>query len=487
MSKFNAAAEIPMTTNHEGHIAYQMPEKEKLVTQVLTSFFNENKFYGDNSGEIEKTILNVIQKDPEFISNLAMFARREFNMRSVSHVLTAYLAHEENGKPYVKKTVKNIVLRGDDATEILAFYMSKFGKPIPNSLRKALRDIFITFDPYALAKYKGEGKTVKMRDILCLCHPSPKDQEQSDTWKKLLEGKLEPAYTWETELSEKGNTREVWESLIDSGRLPYMAMLRNIRNIWNCSPKNIDLVAEHISDPEAVRHSRQLPFRYLSAYRSLTECTSERYADKAFTTLLEALEKAADISVDNIPKIPGKTVIAIDVSGSMGCAVSRNSNIQCCDISMLLGVIANRICEESIVYTFNNSILPIFIPKRDGILGTAARLATCHGGTNMHLPFEQLMKNKIDCDRMIIISDNECNSRYEEPVANTADQYRRTTGNNIWVHAIDLQGYGTQQFAGARTNIIAGWSEKVFEFISLAERGTESLMKRIGAYSPKAG
>ena len=37
--------------------------------------------------------------------------------------------------------------------------------------------------------------------------------------------------TWETELSEKRNTREVWEDLVESKSLPFMAMLRNLRNL----------------------------------------------------------------------------------------------------------------------------------------------------------------------------------------------------------------------------------------------------------------
>lgn len=136
MAKFNETKTIK-TVNNCGHVAYSMTDKAKLVTQVLTSFFNESKFYGDNSAEIEETIIKVIKKEPEFVSNLAVFARRKFNVRSISHVLTAYLAHETEGKPYVRQTVKGISLRGDDVIEIMAFYLSKFGKPIPNSLKKA--------------------------------------------------------------------------------------------------------------------------------------------------------------------------------------------------------------------------------------------------------------------------------------------------------------------------------------------------------------
>jgi hypothetical protein len=47
---------------------------------------------------------------------------------------------------------------------------------------------------------------------------------------------------------------------------------------------------------------------------------------------------------------------------------------------------------------------------------------------------------------------------------------------------VDLQGYGTQQFHGKKTNIIAGWSEKIFDFILLAEEGEGNLEKRIKEY-----
>ena len=156
-----------------------------IATYCITSFFNESKFYGDNSDEMKQLIPSVIKTDPQFVSNLAVFVRREFNMRSVSHVLTCFLANIPEGKPFVKSTVRGVVLRGDDATEILSFYLSEFGKPIPNSLRRALKDVLATFDAYTLAKYKGDGNAVKMRDLLRICRPHPETEEQSAMWKQL--------------------------------------------------------------------------------------------------------------------------------------------------------------------------------------------------------------------------------------------------------------------------------------------------------------
>ena len=476
MAKFNSNATIK-TTNREGHAAYGMTDKARLVTQVLTSFFNEKKFYGDNTPEMVENIQRVIKADPDFVSRLAVFARREFNMRTVAHVLTAYLAHEPAGKPYVRNTIKGICLRGDDATELMAFYLSTFGKPIPNSLRKGIEDVFSTFDEYTLAKYKGEGKSVKMRDLLCLCRPAPKDEAQSDMWKRLLEGKLETPVTWETQLSANGNNKQTWESLIGSGKVGYMALLRNLRNIINAKPRNIEKVWKTIENPVAVRKSKQLPFRFLSAYREIGNAGSRA---------LDALENAVDASVENMPHLPGTTVIAVDVSGSMSSTVSAKSTVRCCEIGMMLGLLANRICDNSIFYEFDNSIEQRPISRRNGILYMATHEAKARGGTNMFLPFKKMLDDRVKADRVIIISDNECNDGWSTPVQTLADNYRRNTGNNIWVHAIDLQGYGTQQFHGAKTNIIAGWSEKVFNFILLAEQGEGNLEKAIATYEWEA-
>lgn len=474
MAKFNSTNTIK-TTNNSGHVAYSMGDKEKLVTQILTSFFNEKKYYGDNSEEMEEVINRVIKHDAKFVSNLAVFARREFNMRSVAHVLTAYLAHEAEGKPYVRKTVRGVSMRGDDLTEIISFYISKFGKPIPNSLKKGINDVLVSFDEYTIAKYKGAGKSVKMRDLLCLCRPTPKTEEQSAMWKRCLEGKLAIPETWETQLSANGNNKETWEKLIDSGKVGYMALLRNLNNIIKANPSNIEKVFETIESPENVRKSKQLPFRYLSAYKAVSDVATSRVFD--------VLENAIDASVDNIPKLNGTTVIAVDKSGSMNKELSAKSTVKCFEIGMMLGLIANRVCNNSIFYTFNYEIIKHPASHRNGILYSTVNESSAFGGTNMYLPFKKMIEDGITADRVIIISDNECNiGREDKLVQSLADEYRRKSGNNIWVHAIDLEGYGTQQFHGSRTNIIAGWSEKVFNFITIAEQGEGALQKAIENY-----
>lgn len=481
MSKFNQTNTFK-TENKNGHAAYAMDDKSKLVTQVLNTFFMEDKYYGDTSRELLVTAEAVLSVDPEFVANLARYARKEFHMRSVSHALTALVAHHEKGKPFTKTVVAEVVERPDDITEILACYLDLFGKPVPNALKKSLGAALGRFNAYQLSKYDGGNKSVKFRDVLRIAHPTPKDKEQEELFGMVLNGTLPVAERWETELSAHGNTTEVWEKLIGENKLGYMAMLRNLRNILKAEPSNMDKVYKKLSDREEVLHSKQLPFRFFSAYREVL--SSGRGSSKT----LDVLETAVEYSVENMPKLSGKSVIAIDTSGSMQMPISYRSTVLCADIARLIAVLASKICDDCIVFTFNTELKNVTFSTKGGIIKTALDIPVDGGGTNLKLALVEMIDKKIIADRFIMLSDNEINADYswsngfKKTCQSLVDQYRKEVNGKLWVHAVDLQGYGTQQFLGAKTNIIAGWSERLLEFISLAEAGSETQVERIANY-----
>lgn len=484
MSKFNTTNTMK-TKNKSGHVAYDMHDKDKLVTQVLTSMFGEAKFYGDNTNEMIKLAEKVASKEPRFVSNLARYARKELHLRSVSHALTCVVAHEVNSKPYIKETVNDVVERADDITEILACYISMYGKPIPNGLKKALGNALKGFNEFQISKYNGGNKAVKFKDVLRLTHTKPSNEKEEALFNKIMNDTLPIAERWETELSAHGNNKETWEKLIAENKVGYMAMLRNLRNIINAGPNNIDKVYAKLENKEQVLRSKQLPFRFMSAYREIPHTSSK---------VLDVLENAIEYSVENTPKLKGKTVIAIDVSGSMSDHISSKSTIRCCDIASLLGVLASRICDDYVVYTFDTRIENKTFSKRGGIIETAMRLSHSGGGTDISLPLSKMINEKVYADRLIILSDNEINTNgsywygrrgYVNCCQSLADEYRSKINKDLWVHAIDLQGYGTQQFNGAKTNIIAGWNERILEFINLAEEGINTQVKYIQNYHEK--
>ncbi len=502
MSKFNQP-NINKTTNRSGYAAYKMAEKEKLVTAVLTTMFGEPKFYGSTDGDVVHLATACAKNDPQFLSNLACYARNVGNMRSISHVLTAIIAREAH--EFTRTTIRHVVVRPDDITEIMACYLGLYGKPFPNAMKREIADVIQKFDKFELAKYNGGSKALKFRDVLRITHPVPKTPKNEALFKKILTGELEAPYTWEVELSTRGNTAKVWNELIASGRVGYMALLRNLRNIVKCGA-NIAPVLDKLSDPREVRKSRQLPFRFYSAYRTLTD------NDLMTPKIHQALEDALCTSVKNMETIPGRTLIAVDVSGSMSAPISARSEVRCCDIATLLGAISSRLCEDATVCYFDApASIYAWMPahrrqemgnkgyriarygKYDSILDICQKNSFSGGGTDLSLPMKFALEEDPTVklkpfDRVIYFSDCECNRSYRGlhlAVQDLVDTYRAQHNPNFWVHGVDLQGYGTQQFCGDRFNLIAGWSETVLPFISLAESGISTLVATIERYSPQ--
>ena len=489
MAKFNLPNSIH-TVNRSGYIAYEFSARERFVTAVLTTMFGEPKYYGSTDNDIVRLAVRFAESDPAFLAKLACYARNDGHMRSVSHVLAAVIAR--HARAYTRPVIRQITLRPDDITEIMSCYLSLYGKPFPNAMKREIAESIQRFDEYQLAKYNGGDRALKLRDVLRITHPVPRTAETEALFRKLLDGTLEIPYTWETELSRRGNTREVWNELIASGKVGYMALLRNLRNIVR-SGADLRPVLQRLADPREVRRSRQLPFRFYSAYRTLCR-------DRLMTPAIQAaLEAALTASIGNMDPIPGRTLVAVDVSGSMSSRVSGRSDIRCCDIAALFGAMAHHLCEDATVCYFDAAYFSqkeqktlkgyriVRYGREDSILEICLKSSFAGGGTDLSLPMKYALEEdpfarRRPFDRVIYFSDNECNSSYRglyKTVQGLVDTYRARYNRDFWVHGIDLMGYGTQQFCGERFNVIAGWSESVFPFISLAEAGLSTLVETI--------
>ncbi|XP_056092464.1 telomerase protein component 1 [Rhinichthys klamathensis goyatoka] len=98
----------------------------------------------------------------------------------------------------------------------------------------------------------------------------------SGVWERERAGKrmkLKQPDTWECKLSQEGNKAATWEKLLDGKSLPFMAMLRNLRNMISTgiSEKHHSMILNRLTSKNAVIKSRQFPFRFLSAYKVVLE------------------------------------------------------------------------------------------------------------------------------------------------------------------------------------------------------------------------
>lgn len=278
-----------LTTNHEGAIAWRMTPEWELYTTVVTTMGVEDKFYERGDNRVRRIADLVRKVKPEYVAQLAVYARKEMHLRSVPMLLLVELAQCHRGDSLVSRAVSRTVQRADEISELLMCYQWRTGKKdltgLSSQLRKGLAEAFNHFDEYQFAKYDRTGRKVTLRDALLLVHPKPKDERQKEVFKKILNDSLETPYTWETELSRIGQerfdsfadkkeaVRKVWQELIASRRMGYMATIRNLRNVLEASIDDspMEQMCSYLANSEAVKNSKQLPFRFLSAYLQLKE------------------------------------------------------------------------------------------------------------------------------------------------------------------------------------------------------------------------
>lgn len=278
-----------LTTNHENAVSWRMTPEWELYTTVVTTMGTENKFYESGDNRVRRIADLVRKVDPGFVACLAVYAREEMHLRSVPLLLLVELAQCHRDDSLVSRAVSRVVQRADEITELLMCYQWRMGRnklnKLSSQIRKRLAESFNRFDEYQFAKYNRTDRKVTLRDALLLVHPKPKDEKQAEIFRKILKDTLETPYTWETELSAAGKLateskkrkseakREVWRQLVRSGRLGYMAMLRNLRNMIDCGldEETMQMVCDRLADPNEVRKSKQLPFRFLSAYMELAD------------------------------------------------------------------------------------------------------------------------------------------------------------------------------------------------------------------------
>lgn len=482
--------------NYEGEQAYRLSPEWQLYAAAVTSSLSD-KFYESAEARVETLRKLIVKCDPLFVAQLAIYTRKKMNMRSMPMVLAVELAKVHRGDSTVKKMVSGIVQRADEITELLAYYQlanerkdTKKLNRLSKQLQSGLQEAFNKFDEYQFAKYNRDTE-VKLRDALFLVHPKAKDDAQQTLFNKIVNNELETPYTWETELSALGQTkfasdeektiafRLKWEELIDSRKVGYMALMRNLRNILESkvSQQHILKVCEILSDAEAVRKSKQLPFRILAAYREISKVKSG-YAGR----MMDALEVAAAVSAANIAGFGDDTkiLIACDVSGSMRKPISAESKILCYDIGLMLAMLLKSRCKNAIAGMFGDKWKVVNVPTK-GILSNVDAFYRREGevgyATNGYLVIEDLLKSKQQVDKIMMFTDCQLwNNRNDKKIMELWTDYKKISPNSK-LYLFDLAGYGTTPLDIIRDDVylIGGWSDKVFDILAAIEQGGDAL------------
>ncbi|WP_229254103.1 TROVE domain-containing protein [Dyadobacter sp. NIV53] len=305
---------------------------------------------------------------------------------------------------------------------------------------------------------------------------------------------------FENDLEKSVAFKNKWEELIDSNKLGYMALLRNLRNILEAgiSFGHLQKVCTVISSAEKVAKAKQFPFRYLAAYRELINVSfpveSQGISGKLKRLfsgnlgyageLLEALEKAVTQSAAAIQGFDQSTsvLIACDVSGSMQTPVSPKSKIQLFDIGLMLAMLLQSRCKNVRVGMFGDSWKTITVPKNN-ILANVQEFYRREGevgyATNGFLVIRDLLDRKVVMDKVMIFTDCQLwKSIYEtEHIHSLWIRYKCEIAPKARLYLFDLRGYGQSPLRLIQDDVylLAGWSDKIFSVLNALENGKQSL------------
>ena len=415
---------------HEGAPARLISYEMQLRRSVLACLLWENQFYEDGV-EIGSRIAELVPKvAAEKVAALAIEAREKMKLRHAPLLLVREMARHATHRGLVAETLARVIQRADELSEFVAVYWKDGRVPLSAQVKKGLAAAFPKFDDYALAKYNRDAP-IKLRDVLFLSHAKPRDEAQGEVWKLLIAGELTAPDTWEVALSSGAYKRETWERLLRERKLGALALLRNLRNMREAGVDE-SLVLTALG---AMNTARVLPFRFLAA---------ARYAPQ----WEEALEQAMLKSVAGQEKLAGRTVVLVDVSGSMTAPLSQRSEMQRTDAAYGLAVLLREIGEKVAVFSFSDRLVEV--PARRGLaLRDVIAASQPHNSTQLGQAVDDLNR-KHGYDRLIVITDEQAHDRVPGPqgkgyVINVAS-YKNGIGYGKWTH-------------------VEGWSESVVDYI----------------------
>lgn len=432
--KINTPNDGPRT--FEGAPAIHLSPIDQLRRAVLACMLWEDGFYEDGQTIGERIKSLVAQCSPSEVATLAVQARSEMQLRHAPLLLVRELARHPSKPANVADALRDVIQRADELAEFVALYWQDGKQPLSAQVKRGLALAFGKFSAYQLGKYNRDSK-VKLRDVLFLSHAKPKDDEQAEVWKQLVNGTLPAPDTWEVALSGGADKKVTFERLISENKLGYLALLRNLRNM---NDAGVDRTLVESALISGAAKSRALPFRFVAAARSAPSYEP-------------TLDIAMQASMAELPRLPGKTAVLIDVSGSMDAAISSKSDLRRIDAACALAALVRGLSNDVRIFSFSSSMVEV--PARAGMaLIDAIVHSQPHSSTYLGQAVKAAGQIVPDADRLIVFTDEESNDVVGGPV-----------GKGYMINvASGKHGVGFGEWTR-----ITGFSEAVISYIQAVE------------------
>lgn len=397
-----------------------------------------------------------------------------------------------------RKMISDALRRADEPGALLDYWFGRYGRTMPKPIRHGLADaVQRLYDERALATYDTVAAKIRFTAVIDFVHPRPAGGRQRDLFAyaaarrrpdaaipaslPLLRARahlytLTPEQRHETlqapDLPEVfaaagmtpdlldgwllgENDPRAWQAVLPS--MSYADSLSRLRGLGECglSREAVQRLSEKLADPERIAAERIRPLRLYEAARRTPSATWA--ASRAWNA---ALENALQISLANVPALPGRTLILIDRSVSMFTQVTRGSAVTIADRAAVFGAaLALRAAEADLVQ-FGASHRRVAFTSEESLPTVLQRFWQLSDGNAAEAVRSRFRHH----DRVVIITDEPGGSAWQGP--HPADALPSGTPSYIWNVASTEP---TPREQDDRRYVFSGLTDTAFDAIPLIE------------------
>jgi len=447
---------------------------------------------GKSTTEIfQEAIDQALSYDFKGTLELAAELRDTYNMRLNPQVIMVRAAIHPDRIAFTKENpnefnrINQLVMkRADEPVTQLTYYLylceGKKNK-IPSLLKRSTAKKLSSLSAYAVNKYKNAE--IGMINAVRITHAN--SEVIDELMKTGSVTVTEQEQTWE----QKRSAGMDWREIVNTTEMGHMAMLRNLRNIFT-EIADLQFCMGFLNKLKAgVLTGKQFPFRYYSAYNAVKKAENLHHRKE----ILQALEECMEISIQNMPKLKGRTMCLSDNSGSAwGCINSEYGTVTIAEIDNLSSVIAAKCSDQGEVGKFGDELIKFGV-KKPVLQQTEAITkdkysdvgAATEGGVWKF--FRDAIKNKIFYDNIFIFSDQQagtgglygtdedmreykksgfaCRGSYVNVYKLVLD-YRKKVNPKVNVFSVQTAGYNNILLPqmSYRCAMLTGWTGKEIQF-----------------------
>jgi 60 kDa SS-A/Ro ribonucleoprotein len=500
--------------NEAGGRAFQLDHRQALAQLAATGTLNHT-FYQNAQAQLEQVLALTQNIDATFIAKTAVYTRKNNHMKDMPVLLLAILSQLEQN---LFKAVFPLVI--DNGKQLRNFVqIMRSGaiqrKSLGSLPKKMINQWLINANDNQLLS-ANIGNQPSLADVLKMTHPKPKDTNQDAFFAYILGKKYEleqlPTKVQALEKFRQGLTQDVpdlpmqlltnlslsaqqWAEIAKNGGWQMLRM--NLNTFTRHGVFEIEgmdnVIANKLQDQDMIRKSRVLPYQLMATWAALDDAVPQ--------VVRQALEHVMQAALENVPRLTGRVVVAVDVSGSMASPVTgyrkgATSKLRCVDVASLFACALKQVNPDIEIMPFDTQLHSLNIVEHESDASLLGRLkqvfsgnktrsifevakqfaALGGGGTNCSIPLKRLNRDQTAVDLMIYFSDNESWADQLRTQHKTGMLYEWDILKQRCPHAklvcVDLQPYThTQAPERADTINIGGFSDEVFRLIDLFAQG----------------